>query len=180
MNYTVEKIHNIILGYILEQGESLWEEIDSVFDGNQEHYLSFLESHNYITPKQKENWLKLYVKYQNEEDFTNIEAMTYMSLEEFAYDMAEDYPEMLDDSGAINRKKANELGLINVPVFIDTQDVEKFNNIYWTDVLKVIAEYLFENLDIYKEFLDETDKLVRYYMDGDYSYDIVKDFYLQV
>ena len=158
--YTVEKVHEIILGYVLEQGESLWEELEGEFYGKEKDYLDFLLSRNYITANQKENWLKY--RYDDCE-YENIEAMTYTTPDDFPYDLAEEYELYDEETDKFNYEKAVELGLINVPMFIDVPDVSEFNEIYWNKVLLIIAEYLQDNLSLYSEKLEEMEKLANYY-----------------
>lgn len=160
-NYTIKEVHEIILGYVLEQGESLWEEFEGDFDGKQEHYLDFLVSKNYINSEQKSDWLKNR-EFADEFEYEHIEAMTYMSHDEFPYDLMEDN-DVIKSNFKLDIEKAKDLKLINVPIFIEAEDVNEFNDIYWKKVLLIIAEYLQENLDLYGEKLSEIADVVNYY-----------------
>lgn len=161
--YTVEQVHKILVGYVTEAGESLWEELESVFEGRQEHYLDFLVNNGYITKQQKENWLEHW--YDACGEYDNIEAMTYMSKEDFPYDLMEEHG-VIDESKnfELDYEKAKQLGLINVPLYIEYTDVSEFNEIYWSKALYIIADYLYNSLEIYGETLDDMDKTVKYYL----------------
>lgn len=158
-NFTVEKVHDILLGYVLEQGESIWEELEGDFYKNEEKYLDFLVSQNYITATQKENWIK---NRYDDSDYENIEAMTYMGLNDFPYDLMKENG-LIKSDFELDYDKAKALGMINVPIFIHTTDVEEFNIIYWEKVLLVMAEYLQSDLETYGEKLKEMSDLVDYY-----------------
>lgn len=161
MNFnSKEDVTRVLLKQVQMNGESIWEKFESTFDGEQENYLDFLVENNYISVEQKNNWLKVYKEVYNGEDscseYDNIEAMTYTSLDEFPYDVFEFYMLEQDDYlNPLNVTKAKEMNLINVPVFICTQDVEEYNEIYWGTVVPIIAHYMFENLKEYQEDLEE-------------------------
>lgn len=161
MNFnSVEDVIRVLLKQVQRNGESIWEQFESTFDGNQEDYLDFLVKNNYISEEQKNNWLKVYQEVYNGEDscaeYDNIEAMTYTSPDEFPYDVFEFYDlEQDNDSSPLNVTKAKEMNLINVPVFIETSDVEEYNEIYWGTVVSIIAHYMFENLEKYQDTLKE-------------------------
>ena len=161
MNFnSVEDVTKVLLKQVLENGESIWEQFEISFHNKQEKYLGFLVKNKYISEEQKDNWLKVYQEVYNGEDscgeYDNIEAMTYTSPDEFPYDLYEHYDlEEDDDNGPLNIDKARELKLINVPIFIETNDVEEYNEIYWGTVIPIIAQFMFESLEDYQEVLEE-------------------------
>ena len=161
MNFnSAEDVTKILLKQVQENGESIWERFESTFYCDQEDYLDFLVKNEYISEEQKNNWLKVYQEVYNGEDscgeYDNIEAMTYTSPDEFPYDVFEFYDlEQDNDSSPLNVTKAQEMKLINVPIFIETSDVEEYNEIYWGTVVPIIAHYMFENLKEYQEELEK-------------------------
>lgn len=153
-------VTEVLLKQVQINGESIWEQFESIFDGEQENYLDFLVKNNYISAEQKNNWLKVYQEVYNGEDscseYDNIEAITYTSPDEFPYDVFEFYDlEQDDDVSPLNVTKAKEMNLINVPIFIETSDVEEYNEIYWGTVVPIIAHYMFENPEKYQDTLRE-------------------------
>lgn len=158
MTITKEKVEQILLHQVKENGESIWEKFEWKFDGKQEEYLEFLVSNNYITQKQAEDWIRVYKEvyrgYDSCGEYAQIEAMTYVTPVDFPYDVL-DFYNLEDENYSINLEKARELGLVNVPIVIETEDVKEHNEIYWTRVISVMAHYIAENYEYYKEVLDE-------------------------
>ena len=159
--YSRKQVYDIILGYVLEAGESLWEEMEGDFDGNQHHYLDFLLKEEYITQEQHNNWLK-YEDLIASDWCDNIERMTYYSRDEYPDELMEEHG-VIKENYELDVNKAKELGLINVPILIDTPLVSDFNKIYWEKVLGIIAHYLYVYQGEYSEILESLNETVNYY-----------------
>lgn len=159
MTITKEQVEKILLHQVKGHGESIWEQFERKFDGKQEEYLKFLVDNKYITQKQADDWMRVYKEVYNLYDdcceYANIEAMTYITPAQFPYDVYEFYEIEENEDDSIDLQNAKDLDLINVPIVIKTQDVEEYNEIYWTQVVPIIAHYVSENYEYYKETLDE-------------------------
>lgn len=167
--YTAEQAHKILFYYTIEAGESFFEEIDSIFEGKKcLEYLDFLINRQYITPKQKANWILTNKNIRNSGDWSdlyrheNIENMTYIDEDNYTDDFEKMYQAWTGESN-VDLAKAQTLGLIDTPIVITSKDVNKFNEIYWFKVLKIIAEY-FVTDQVYEESLDYWKSSVDYYL----------------
>lgn len=159
IDYTVKDIQEIILGYVLEAGESLHEELEGEFYGNELNYLDFLVSKKYITSEQKASWVE---HQQGDYECENIEVMTIVDNDTFPYELSNHF-ELLDEDWNIDWEKAEKLNLVTAPIVVKDATVDEYNDIYWSKAMMIIAEYLHENMDIYGEKIRELHETVKYY-----------------
>lgn len=169
MDYSVAEVHDILVNYTVEAGESIFEELDGVFEGQKVlDYWKFLLDRKLLTEKQYNECLVMYKTAQDGTlepfdltDVENIEMLTCTS----KWDSLR-YSELKFDEkyGSSNPTPLDleSAGLILTPLVFHGEDVGDYNEFYWDAVLGLIAEYLITD-DIYAPIIASWEETVQYY-----------------
>lgn len=153
-----EQVTEVLLYQVRGNGESIWEKFEGKFGEKQvQEYLEFLVKNKYISQAHADRWKEVYKEVYDCDDsmgeYAQIEAMTFISVDEIPYDVFEHYGLEDNEDGSVVLAAAEEKGLLNVPIVVKFEDEPFYNEIYWDKAIPIMAHYVSENYEYYKDVL---------------------------